>query len=757
MKLFTQIFTLVLIAFAATLLFNTVYTARNHVSHLEKVLLEKQKSLGSIYTSEIKRWQNENKWPFMALNTLQTQHSSLFWWIAKEDGTIYLANDIRYAGKKVSRYFESEGLEFQEPTEQGNIRLLPENEIYVYSQSFSVGHTRWSFWYGTSSHEIHAVKTRIYITSFIAAVFCLSFLALLLYLIISYALRPVRLLNQGLEVIGKGDLGYRFRQIPPGELGEVAKSINNMAQELEERERAHERANQALVASEKKYRTLFQKSVEAIFVVDKNTGRYLEANSAAELLTGRSVSELTRLRTKDLTPQDADQRLSTIRSVDGTMEFDEVVYVRPDGTERIARLSTVPLDEDTIYGIAYDITEQKKLQKQLLQAQKMESVGRLAGGVAHDYNNMLSVILGYTEIAQMEVDPSHPINDHLRQIQDAAERSAAVTRQLLAFARKQTAVPKVLDLNEVVASMIDMLQRLIGEDIDLVWSPGDELWPVKLDPVQVDQILANLSVNARDAISGVGRLVISTGKITLDESSCSHREDLVPGEYVLLSVSDDGCGMDKKTMDNLFEPFFTTKDVDKGTGLGMSTVYGIVKQNNGLITIQSELGQGTTICIYLPHHTGDVDVSVQEKTSVAGTTGNETILLVEDEPGILTLTARMLEGLGYRVIKTARPGEAVNLGKQQKNGRIHLLMTDVVMPEMNGRDLAETLQSMHPGIKTLFLSGYTAHVIAPQGVLEEGVHFLQKPFSRKDLSRKVREALEDAPEKVRPEQAPPQG
>jgi len=390
--------------------------------------------------------------------------------------------------------------------------------------------------------------------------------------------------------------------------------------------------------------------------------------------------------------------------------------------------------------------EKEKLQAQLAQAQKMESVGRLAGGVAHDYNNILGVILGHTEFALEKAEDHHDLYADLKEIQSAAKRSADITKQLLAFARKQTISPKKIDLNDTVESMLNMLRRLIGEDIDLVWKPAAHLWPVKMDPSQIDQILANLCVNARDAIAGVGKLTIETGKKTFDEEYCNEHTGFIPGDFVLLAVSDNGCGMDKDTLANLFEPFFTTKGVGKGTGLGLATVHGIVKQNNGFINVYSEPDQGSTFRIYLSRLVADEDVdkAVPEKKAAAG--GTETILLVEDDPSILRMTRMMLERKGYSVLSAATPAEAMEKAKNHSDA-IDLLMTDVVMPEMNGKDLAEQITDHYPGIRQLFMSGYTADVIAHRGVLDDGVAFIQKPFSMAEVTKKMRNILDSAPDK----------
>lgn len=384
--------------------------------------------------------------------------------------------------------------------------------------------------------------------------------------------------------------------------------------------------------------------------------------------------------------------------------------------------------------------EKDQLQEQLNHIQKMESVGRLAGGIAHDFNNMLGVIMGHTELILMELDPDQPIFERMHEIRKAAGRSADLTCQLLAFARKQTIVPKVLDLNQTVEGMLKMIQRLIGEEISLSWIPGFEIWPIKVDPSQIDHVLANLCINARDAITGTGKIIIKTERAIFDDEYCSVHAGFIPGDYMLLSVSDNGCGMDKNTIKKLFDPFFTTKEVGKGTGLGMATVYGIIEQNRGFINVYSEQGQGTTFRIYLPRYRGDEVQEPKECIENDPEFGNETIMVVEDEPSILAMATTMLERLGYTVLTASTPGMAVEVADNYKN-KIDLLITDVIMPEMNGHLVADKIISIHPEAKCLFMSGYTADIIAHQGVLDEGLHFIQKPFSIHSLSVKVRDIL----------------
>jgi len=423
-----------------------------------------------------------------------------------------------------------------------------------------------------------------------------------------------------------------------------------------------------------------------------------------------------------------------------------MVNKRKDGTLYTEEATISPVRDSSGLIVNYvavqrDVTEHLRLAAQFQQAQKMEAVGLLAGGVAHDFNNMLTVILGYAELAQHKVDPTTPLHDNLEEIIAAAKRSAEITRQLLTFARKQTIVPVVLDLNHAVESTLKMLRRLIGENIDLTWLPDSSLCPIKMDPIQVDQILANLCVNARDAIADVGKVTIETGSEFFDETYCVQHVGFVAGNYVQLTVSDNGCGMDKRTLSQIFEPFFTSKVVGQGTGLGLSMVYGIVKQNHGFINVYSEPGNGTTFRIYLPRSADNtVDNGLEIAAEIPKSCG-ETVLLVEDEPALLKLGKMMLEQLGYQVMAAGTPGEAIALARKHA-GKIQLLVTDVVMPKMNGRQLAERLLVIRPSMRCLFMSGYTANVIAHRGVLDEGVDFIQKPFSMQALASKIRTVLE---------------
>ena len=514
---------------------------------------------------------------------------------------------------------------------------------------------------------------------------------------------------------------------------------------------------ETLREGEKRYRDLYDEAPVGYHTLD-NQGRVTSINrqertmlgySAEEMLgkpiwnfivdkEAREAQEIIRARLRGILPPSKGLERN-FRRKDGTsvpVLIDDRLLTDTDG--RILGIRTTVRD-NTDRKRAEE--EKEKLQAQLNQAQKMESVGRLAGGIAHDFNNMLGIIVGNAELAMLQVNPAGPHFNNIQEILKASQRSANLVRQLLAFARKQTVSPKVLDLNDTVLGMLKMLRRLIGEDIDLAWVPGLDLWPVKIDPSQIDQILANLAVNARDAIAGVGRLTIETTNVVFEESYCADNPGPTPGEYVLLTVHDEGAGMSKEALEHLFEPFFTTKEVGKGTGLGLATVYGIVKQNDGFINVYSEPGEGTTFRIYLPRYfeAGDMEVSASP-AEVELPKGTETVLIVEDEVGILYTTRELLQTLGYTAL-TARTVTEAMRGAEEYGGEIHLLITDVVMPEMNGRELAERLISMRPRMKTLFMSGYSADVIAHRGVLDPHVHFIEKPFSAKALAAKLREVL----------------
>ncbi|MEJ2587851.1 MAG: PAS domain S-box protein [Deltaproteobacteria bacterium] len=507
------------------------------------------------------------------------------------------------------------------------------------------------------------------------------------------------------------------------------------------------RAEEALLESDTKFRTLFDESPQAVAVTEIEAGQIVDVNRKFCELTGYEKNELIGKTTMDMGFYSPEERARFIREMRdaGAVNEMEIEFTVRGGTkvfsESYARLIHIS-GKPHVLSMFVDITEQRRLESHFLHAQKMESVGRLAGGVAHDFNNMLGVILGRAEMALMGMKPEDDRYRYLQEIQKVAERAAELPRQLLAFARKQNIAPEVLYLNDTVEGMLKMLRRLIGEDIDFTWRPGANLWLVEMDPSQVDQILANLCVNARDAISGAGTVTIETQNATLDQAFCETHAGAVEGEFVMLAVSDNGCGMDREIQDKVFDPFFTTKEVGKGTGLGLSTVYGIVKQNNGFIYIYSEPTRGTTVKTFIPRYRGTTDKGAQPRPVQIPRGRNETILLVEDNPEILDSVKDMLEELNYKVVAKGGPDEALEWVEEGED-RIHLVVTDVIMPGMNGKALAEKISAIRSDTPVLFMSGYTADAIARHGVLEKGVHFLQKPFTLMALAKKIRAVLDE--------------
>ena len=429
----------------------------------------------------------------------------------------------------------------------------------------------------------------------------------------------------------------------------------------------------------------------------------------------------------------------------------ERLHRRKDGTVFPVEISSKNVAfENQVYHMAYvrDISdrvnankERETLEAQLIQSQKMESIGRLAGGVAHDFNNMLSVILGYSELIKTKLAPDDPIMRDFEQIQRAAKRAQDITQQLLAFSRKQVFEPKILNINELIHCFENNLSRLIGEDIELKFFPSRDIENIEFDPTQIEQILMNLAINARDAMPAGGNLTFETANVSLDEAYCREHVGFIPGNFVQISVSDNGNGMDTETISHIFEPFFTTKEIGKGTGLGLATVYGIVKQGGGFINVYSEPGRGTTFKIYIPVSTGDIE-SLNIDEDQGPVLGSEAVFLVEDDEMVRKMVEVSLRKLGYTVLSAAGPEEALAIFPKEKN-TVDLLITDVVMPKMNGKVLYKRLKSVRPDLKVLYMSGYTANVIVDHGVLNKGVQFISKPFSIIELSNKVRNALGD--------------
>jgi PAS domain S-box-containing protein len=510
------------------------------------------------------------------------------------------------------------------------------------------------------------------------------------------------------------------------------------------------RLEAALRESEQRFRQLAENIQEVFWLIDVATRRIIYVSPAYETVWGRSCESLYDDPSAWLEAIHLEDREHVERSLErswGGQTFDETYrIVRPDGAVRFVRARRYPVcDKDgrvfRIAGVAQDITEHHNLEEQFRHAQKMEAVGRLAGGVAHDFNNLLSVILSYSRWVAQKLEPGELLDD-VRQIETAGLRAAELTSQLLAFSRQQVLQPKIIDLNESIGKIDRMLRRVLGEDIELSTISGASVWPVRADPGQIEQILMNLAVNARDAMPQGGRLTIETANTELDEAYTRLHSGTRPGPHVMLAVSDTGVGMDKATLARIFEPFFTTKGTGKGTGLGLSTVFGIVQQSGGSIWVYSEPGRGTTFKIWLPRALAERETAGAASQPAPSIRGAETLLVVEDDAQVRQLVEGILRKDGYDVLVAEGAAEALRRVDEHA-GKIHALVTDVVMPGTNGRQLAEQLKARRPDLKVLYMSGYTDNVVVHHGVLDAGVKFLQKPITPSKLSAMVRETLDD--------------
>lgn len=557
--------------------------------------------------------------------------------------------------------------------------------------------------------------------------------------------------NLALDWIKRGASGYVRKPFQPAYLIELCARLQR-EQALSRTPQLLETRTRALWESEYRYQQLFEHSRDGIVIVDMRN-RILKANSAYCRITGYTLAELQQMPDAGcMTPphwRDWEQEEIVEKRLmpDGYAGLYEKEYIRKDGTLIPVEMQsyTVFSEEEApeyIWSTVRDISRRKTLERHLRQSHKMQSVGRLAGGVAHDFNNIIGVILGYAQVGLGELDENHPLYESLTEIEEAACRASQLTRQLLAFASREPIAPQSLILNECISDMLSMLRRLIGEQVELKWTPGDGLWLISMDPGQVDQVLVNLCVNARDALGGTGCIAISTKNVSVDRAPDNRYMEAKAGSYVRLTVSDNGCGMEAKTRDNLFEPFYSTKRPGEGTGLGLATVYGIVKQNNGFIEVESKPGEGTSMCIFLPRQAAAPTSGAKDEPAQTEEPGRETILLVEDDSALLSLAQKTLEELGYTVIPASDPHEALRLAEQQLE-RIELVLTDVVMPGLNGVQMYERLAEQAPELKVLYMSGYAGGVISAGGVEGERLlHYIQKPFSRKSLSMAVRRALE---------------
>jgi PAS domain S-box-containing protein len=520
-------------------------------------------------------------------------------------------------------------------------------------------------------------------------------------------------------------------------------SVLWIARDITERKRVERKLRQ----SEERYRVLVENAHDLIYTHDLE-GNYTSINKAIERVTGYTREEALGLNVAQLVApeyREKARRMTALKLAGEPFTSYELEVIAKDGRRVKVEVNSSLVVQDGVpvgvQGIARDVTERKELEEQLRQAQKIEAVGKLAGGIAHDFNNLLTIINGYGDLTLRRLHEEDPLRVNVEEMRKAGERAAGLTRQLLAFSRKQVLQPKVLDLNGVVTEMEKMLRRLIGEDIELRVALGPGLGSIKADPGQIEQVLLNLAVNARDAMPRGGKLTVSTENVYLDEGYAARHVAVVPGQYVMLAVSDTGTGMDEQTRARIFEPFFTTKEQGKGTGLGLSTIYGIVKQSGGYIWVDSAPGEGATFRIYLPHATEELEGEPVDAAAVSlPEPRGATVLLAEDEGALRAIVERILTKRGYRVLAASGGAEALALAERH-DGPIDLLVTDVVMPLMSGQELAHRLVRRRGDVPVLFLTGYSMEAVANHGVLRPGSELLKKPFSPQELAVAVSELL----------------
>jgi len=530
------------------------------------------------------------------------------------------------------------------------------------------------------------------------------------------------------------------------ELGQLRQKMS----ELEKSEDSHKRVMKDFQGEKEKFKVFVENSPLGVSLIDQE-GSYKYVNPRFVEIFGYTYEDAPTGREwfKKAFPKPSYRRQvisawinDQNKTKQGEARTQIFTVTCKDGSQKVIRFISMTMETGDQYIVYENVTEQKELQAQLIQSQKMEAIGRLAAGVAHDFNNVLMSIMGNSDLVLLSLGNDHPLQDNIMEIKKAAKSAASLTHQLLAFSRAQVLQPKIVDLNTVIMKLEKMMQRLIREDIELrtIFAPG--LPNIKADPGQIEQVIMNLAVNARDAMPQGGKLTIETANVNLDgDYFQNHGIKGVPGDYVMMGISDNGFGMDKETCSRIFEPFFTTKEKGKGTGLGLATVYGIVKQSEGLIWVYSEPGHGTSFKIYFPSVEDKKEPEINESILKAHFKGSETLLVVEDNVMVLDSAMRVLQQYGYSIL-TAQNGEEALTVSKKHNGPIHMLITDVVMPLMGGPELKKHLTTLWPNLKVLYMSGYTDDAIVQHGLLERGINFLQKPFNPKRLIRRVREVLD---------------
>ncbi len=680
---------------------------------------------------------------------------SSYSFIFTHDGTIVAHSEldsvIEQSVNMTDLYTDTELISRLASKDNGMFRYKDGKEDLVFFVN-GITVTGWQLVSVISTSELFSPAHKMIMTLILIALITMLITAGTVYLIMGKLIRPLQTFVKKTEEIAAGSLDSgEFPIITHDEIGTLGMSFNVMMKNLKD-------SVSQLKMSEDKYRGIFENSMEGILQTTMD-GKIMTANPAMVKMLRFESEEMLINTYTDIqnqlyyNPEDRFKILKQLQEY-GMIMNEELQCRCFDGATLWVSLSAYLVHDDEgnplrIESLVSDISVRKKIEEEkqklfeeLAQSQKLEAVGQLAGGVAHDFNNMLAVILGRSELSLIETDVKDPNYQSFKDIIDAAEHSANLTKQLLAFARKQSVSPEVLNINNEVKSKIKLLRRLISEDIELSFIPDNDVWNIFMDSDQIGQILTNLCVNARDSIEGNGRITIKTKNVEVNSKTSELIEGINPGEYICLSIEDTGSGMDKETQNHIFEPFFTTKDLGRGTGLGLSTIYGIVKQNNGLINVYSEIGKGSIFNIYLPKYSGPEEIGQSQTREVLISEVNASVLLVEDDSRLLGLTKIILESLGCHVF-SAESINAALATVQDKHIGIDLLLTDVIMPEMNGYDLYTKINSIRPGIKCLFMSGYSGDILTPKGKPEKEINFIQKPFSIKELSEKILAILKE--------------
>jgi len=678
---------------------------------------------------------------------IHKEHLKSGWELITHDGRlIYSTKDFKFLERISNEVLshikeESTGSFIAESSTQGK-----RDTLISYARSNFTG-LGWLLLVVHDTREVFTPVTNLRNAILIISLAVTIFAILTGFLVSRYISRPVTKLRDAAIEIGKGNLDTQIEVKSRDEIGLLAQTFRQMALNLAQDITERKRTERALRESEEKYRTLFEETKDVVFISTPE-GRLLDINQAGAELFGypskENILEIDIIHNLYVSPAEHENVMQMLEKK-GYIKDYELLFKKKDGQHVTVILTATAVHDEkgaiaSYRGIMTDITERKRLEQQLIQAQKMEAVGQLAGGIAHDFNNILTAIIGFGTLLQMEIEKGHPLHSYVTQILTSANRAANLTQALLAFSRKQIISPKPVDLNEIIRGVKSILSRIIGEDIELSIFLIERDLIVMADTTQIEQVLMNFATNARDAMPNGGRLTISTYRVEIDNEFIKLHGYGKPGPYALVSIEDTGYGIDEETKKRIFEPFFTTKEVGKGTGLGLSMAYGIINQHDGYINLYSQPGIGTTFHVYVPLIQSEIEEIEQKAFSILKG-GDETILIAEDDIQVRELTKEVLAGYGYKIIDAKDGADAVKVFIENKD-EIQLLIFDVVMPKKNGKEAYDEIKDVRPGVKAIFISGYTEDMIHKKGILEEGLNFLSKPILPNELLRKIREVLD---------------